>query len=908
MDSQQAIKVDGTDNQVITVGNDLVIANNYVQQKTDFFKPKLDPYKSPPFVSPENISELATTLYTQRMIILGGSPEVDKDELARHLAWYLSSRIEQEKKDGLEHVEIMEWHHNSDRQSLIIGIQEEKKPAIFILPQISPTDVAYDPARLQMEARKNGHFVILSTEQPYSAWKISGNGSAPVYWVELSPESLYSPAKLTDALIDQLLNALELLPESLSKVDFEPDTPLAGKITIGQAASQLKTPKNIAFFVELLCQKRRPLTEANVEEWLNVSHDSSRVFAQWFLSSLRPHEQTAALGLGLFEGLLDDQYFAALEEVTEAVWRGRDPHIIFPDYCDLENLGSFYNFVETQDGGFKINSKIPRQRKLLFDLVWKSYRRKLQVSLPVISRLAIQSISDWDKNPTLYGSNIRRNTLRDAIGESLSEVGLISPAAVEECLLQLASNQNFEVQVIAAKAMARWREFDRDKELFEMLQRWQTEARLINIVKAIIEGRDEKDRNSPEAQVRATVAVTTGQAALYDPPNQLSKELVKLFLDLADDANELVRDRFRGYTLPTILSQHLNQVSKDLREIVRYIDLIQAVGASLARAYRVVPEDVICLLDEWYEECEKNRPTQINQNEITHRDAMLATVILTYGQINYGEGNQQLKASEAFKRLLAMLEKERHNFIRTAIAIAITFQARYHFEMVEEQLKWLLPEVTPKEREDLVKILNDIYMEQRAKLEGGDDKMQLRNQTYPIWNDSSKRPLTKVEQALYRWLESDSNVAARQIATQAFIVFAIALDEPEREFRDKKKAEADRKKNSTSQGTPLSQIQFIRSTREITFVQRTAAFLATLNAVELRPLINDLVPEASLHFKSHRKATELVIEKWKESPSSTLSRAATRLRSAVGLVANASAIIVVLLAIGFLFLCILMNQ
>jgi hypothetical protein len=208
--TNQAVYVEGSNNQIIVVGNDFVPAKDYFQQKTDFFKPKLDQYKSPPFVSPENISELTSVLYSERILILGGSPEVDKDELARHIAWYLASCMEQDKNDGRDCVEIMEWYHNSDRQSLLIGIQEARKPTIFILPQVSPGDIGYDPFRLQTEARRNHHFVVISTEKVYSSWKISDDGVPPVYWIELSPNTLYSIAKLTDALIDQLISSRKI--------------------------------------------------------------------------------------------------------------------------------------------------------------------------------------------------------------------------------------------------------------------------------------------------------------------------------------------------------------------------------------------------------------------------------------------------------------------------------------------------------------------------------------------------------------------------------------------------------------------------------------------------------------------------------------------------------------------------
>jgi hypothetical protein len=894
--AQQAVHVEGSGNQVITVGNDLVL--NYVQQKTEFFRPSLDPYKSPPFVSPLRIGEIAYILYEKRILILGGSPEVDKDGLARHVAWYLSNRIEREKKDGLDCVEVMEWRHISDYQSLRIGLQEAQTPSIFILPQVSLADVGHDLLRLKLDAGKNHHFLVISTEKPASAWNASEGGPASGYWFELSPESLYNPAKLTNALIQDLLDAQEreALPESLSHVKLTPDTPLAGRITIQQVASQLRTPKNVDFFVELLCQEKQPLTEAMLETWLKTSRDSSRVFKQWFLSALKSHEQTAALGLALFEGMFDDQFFTALETVTREAWRGRDPQIHFPDYEDLENLTGFYELVNAEDGSSTIHSKNPGQRQLLFDLLWKGHRRRLLASLPVVVRLASNSVKSREVNLSLYGSYIRRSTLRETIAESLSHLGWISREAVEESLLQLAADRDFAVQAIPAKAMARWRESGLDSALFEMLHRWQTEARCTQIVRGVLEERNEKSDHRPEAYIRATIAITTGRAALYDPPNQLSGELVSLFRDLARDPDELVRDRFRGYTLPLIVSQHLNQVSKDLRDIIRHLDLIRAVGSSLARAYRVIPEDVINLLNAWYRECEKNRPAQASGKAVTHRDAILATIAMAYGHIDYSKGSRLLKADDALKRLLSMLETERQPLVRNAIVLALALQARDHFEAVEAQLRRLLPEVTPNERGEIVKILSDVYLQQRANLEGGDDLMRLDERTYPVWEEAAKRPLTQVEQALYGWLEMEGNTAARQVATEAFVKFALAFDQPERAFFWKKK-EAGRRKQSSQPGAVLSPGYLPNAIRQLSFVQRLAAYFATLKAAKLRPLINDLLPEAVLQFRDHPVATEFVIENWKSAPPDTLQKAARHLRTAIWLARNALVLGVVALGL-----------
>jgi len=860
---QQVVDVKGSQSQVVTVGRDLIMAKTYVQHKPDFFEPNLDQFKPPTFATPRNIQQLTDIVRNQRLLVLGGSPEIDKAALTRHTAWHLSELLKQESvADGA--VPVLEWYRSSaDPQNLTVSLQETDKPTIFLLPQIAPQDVDYDLFAIQKAAVGGKHYVLVSTDIPFASWKLD-ESARTLFWQDISPEEVYSSEDLANALIRRLIAAEVSLPPKFLPDDLLPDKPLVGKLTIRVAAERLKTLDNVALFVQLLCAERDAVSEARVRDLIDLAQDTRRMLRQWYHAVLDPREQLLALGLSFFEGFLDDQFFAALEAVVENAWRRRDASLRALDYCDLDNLRNFFSFVEAQDQTTRIESRFPEQRRALFQVAWDSHRRQILSALPVLTLLVRNSVSARAANSELYGTYGRRKQLRNAIGETLSDVGLISTNAVQDALLTLAADSETGVQAVAASAMARWRAYGHHDDLVDMLQAWQYETSVINAIQAIIEGREQEEGEKSEgalAYIRSTMALTLGYAARYDPPNQFSPELCTLLDDLAADQNRLVRDRLANYTLPMIVPLHLDQLTGTLHDLVRYVSLIPAIGASLANAYRQYPEQVLRIIEGWHAEAE-TIPGQSVTVEITQRDALLAAVAMTYGYIDYGTGAGRLTADEAFSRLESMLDEERDPFVRTAVIRAIGMQAKDRFEKVEPLLYRFMHVVTADERTEIVKVLTDMYLAQRASLEGGEETIEVHDRSYPVWVDSG-RPMTAVEQAMLRWIKNPSNPIAQQIATQAFVAFARAFDQEETRQVVELRGEHARAAEAAKREQEKALQPLVRGLRRGgVFVDQFIPWLVTLTAVQYRPVIHGLLPEVVDQAKRSKGTISFVLWKW----------------------------------------------
>lgn len=904
---QQSVEVSGSQSQVTVVGRDLIMAKTYVQHKPEFFEPNLDQFKPPAFVAPKNIQQLIDVVRNQHLLVLGGSPEVDKAAIARHIAWHLGDLLGQESAAADGTIPVLEWYRSSAAtQDLAVKLQKTEDPTIFILPQITPQDVNYDLFAIQKAAVGGKHFVVVSTDAPFASWK-QDESAKTLFWQDLFPETLYDSEYLANMLVQRLIGAEDSLPPGFLQGDLEPDKPLVGELSVRAAAEGLRTPDNIAVFVQLLCAEREPLSEVRVRELIDLAQDNKRTLRQWYHTVLNPREQLLALGLSLFDGLFDDQFFAALEAVVEDIWQRRDASLRALDYCDLDNLRNFFRFVEAQDQTTKIESRFPEQRRTLFEVAWNSHRRQILSALPVLTQLVQGSANLRSFNAELYGTYARRRQLRNVIGETLSDIGLISTRAAQDALLTLAADRETRVQSVAASALARWRAYERHEDLFETLRAWQHEISVINAINAVLEGREEEEEEKSEgaqAYIRATMALTLGYAAQYDPPNQLSPELCTLLEELTRDQSDLVRNRLINYTLPMVVPLHLDQLRDTLHDMVRYVDLITAVGASLARAYRRDPEKVLEIIEGWHEEAQTTTAQSVSPG-ITLQNALLATVAMTYGYIDYEESIGPLTADEAFERLQNMLDEEKAPFVRTAVVLAISLQAKEHFEKVEPLLYKFVHVVTENERIEIVRILTELYLEQRANLEGGEETIEVEGRRYPIWVNS-ERPMTVVEKAMVRWIKDPSNPIAQQIATQASVAFALALEQEEKRridaIRTERKRAAEVAKREKEQALqPIARGLH----RGGIFVDQLIPWLVTLNAAQYRPIIRGVLPEVVAQAKRNKDAVSLVLQKWGLIKSDRdLKSIASRLKSGLKLSDNMGLLIVLVLAFVVLGLCV----
>ncbi|WP_373530218.1 hypothetical protein [Nostoc sp.] len=711
-----------------------------VQQKPDFFEPSLERYKSSNFTSPKITSQLIARITKQRFLVLAGSSDVDKESLAKHT---VSCLIEELSFSRGEEIITKEWHRSSDPQSIDIELQNTEKTTVFILTQVTPQNVGYDLARIQRAAVLREHYVVISTDITFAAWRQPE--SIRKFWYELSRESV-----------------------------------------------------------------------ADCEELINTLSQEDAL-SNWYHQKLGSRERLLALGLSFFDGLFDDQFFAALEEIVENVWQRRDASLRALDYCDLENLHNFFNFTETKYQGTKIAIRFSKQRRTLFKVAWNSDRRQILSALPVMVDIVTKSVGGRLANPELYGSETKCREIRTAIAETISDIGSISESSIQTTLLQLSANKNTSVQSTAAYAMARWRDPDYglDQQLFNTLHTWLDliqARRIIEQVDAILKGRNEESNESSKAEdyIKVTVALTVSYAALYDPPlgmlgsEGLSEELYELLKKLANDNSNVVRDAFINNTLPRVLQIHLRQLSKWLHDTIQkqvsysssensIVKFNKAVARSLALAYTIKSEETREILEKWTEEGLQNLPEYIDISKITSRETLLATVARTYGEIESVEDINQLTPKDIFERLHAIIQREKHPFVREAILFAIGRQARLHFDAIEPQLQSLVGEVKENERGDIVKTLAEIYFEQRINLSGGDywsskKFLKIGSTSYPykyqIWTNE-QRPQTPIEEAMYDWIKNARNPVAQQIATRSLVSFANQLDKDEEQEKDR---------------------------------------------------------------------------------------------------------------------------
>jgi len=847
------------------------INQTVIQNEPKFVKVDIPDFSSGNFPTPNISPNYINTLAKKRLLILGGA-DIDKADLALYLAWILK-----EKTKGK--CPILEWQRSSDPQSIDVQLQKAEESTIFILTEVSPQNVGCALSKIQKVAASRKHFVLVTTDIPLASWNLSKD--IEDCWSEVSSDGLYS----SDVLLRVLFQELHKLEDSYIKnlLEAEPklQTIIAGNLTFIAVAEQLKTPNIIGRFVQRLEKEieNNPIEQEIIENIIDEVTDNQKALNQWYYYILNEREQLLALGLNFFDGLYDNQLFAALEKVVEQVWQKRNPSLRALDYCDLENLHNFFKIdINTEESIIK--SGVSKQRRMLFKVAWKSHRRQIIAALSAIAELVKDSVANRSFKSELYGNQARRELLRRVLGEAISDIGWISPAAVQDTLLQLAADKEIEVQNVAAYAMARWRkpEYKHEQKLFEILHKWHNDQLFISQIENLFNNRSEEESKKPQ-YIRATIALTVGYAALYDPRNELNSKLYDLLKKLSEDPNHIVRNRFCTHTLPMVVPLHFQQLRDMLREMTHHYDLIQAISFSLACAYRnydYAPK-VLHTLHSW-QQAQPQPGQKVGNTPQPPRENLLATVALAYGEIECDERVHPFTASQAFENLQKILKPEKHPLVRQAVIIAMGSQLRRNFEELKSKLLEVTTEITLKERDEVVNILTDIYLDQRRKLTGGDTEIEVENYYFRVWLDTTKRPQTAVENTILNWLKDDSKPLAQEIATQASISFAVALEQAEAELiKQIKDASntADEKIVSEVYSDPVIRARLARGF----YLDILVPWVVTIKKISYKLSIRNLLPEGLKHHQKSQESMDFVLVKWKQDRDKKISQTSDLLRS-----------------------------
>lgn len=852
---------------------------------------------------PERTPEFVTRARKQTILLLGG-PYEEKLEVARQVARFLAEQPPALKGGAPPtSLKVRERGQHSNLPGLLLAIQREKSPAVLILADLHPQNVDYDLRRVRKEAESLHHLVIMTTEDSRDSWEAALQDGLQESWVELNREGLYHPDSLASELVRLLAQAIKAnrLPKGAFEPAHQPRKSTIGGVGLEEIASRLGTPGSIAFFVDQLCglEQGSQVDPGIVEKLIAAAVDLKLQIERWF-AKMKPEERILAIGLNFFEGLRDDQCFAALEQWVKHIRSHRDPSQRAFDYVDVYNLKNYFGEFEDDSSAVRFASRSSRFRQGLFKTAWRGHRRQILGALPLLTRLVCESVEKDSNDWELYGSEEHRGQLRGAVCRTISELGRLSARAVERALVTLAGHQELEIQQVAALAMAMWRGGGTSAQLFEMLDRWLRSYGRQATAQGSSPHSENKTEDQPKVHVLETITLTVAWAAESDPPGQLKPELVELFKQLALEEHLLVRVRF-SQALRYVMSLHLVQLRDErlLHHLLRHgPDLDLVLGSSLASAYQRSPEQVKETLERLKAESAKPRP------DGPSRIALLSTVAYAYGSLDYKQGGP-LTLAQGFQWFQQVLAREENPALRNTVLTAAAFQAIRDFQQVAPHMQELMAEVRGEERAQILSILMAIYLKQRQEQQGG---TRIEERSLPVWLDVP-RPPTDIENALVTWSQSPETPEAQRIALQASIAFAQGVEEEEARFirKENQRREWARREDAARQAArePASEPQ--PGWYTLTFVP----WLATLFTGgglrrQHRRIVSGLLSEALTHNARRKGTLDFVLQKWEGHEELDIRAIVRNLRNAIewhpyaGWLAVSSGSLLLLFTLGFL--------
>jgi hypothetical protein len=340
---------------------------------------------------------------------------------------------------------------------------------------------------------------------------------------------------------------------------------------------------------------------------------------------------------------------------------------------------------------------------------------------------------------------------------------------------------------------------------------------------------------------------------------------------------------FVKYTLSQAMSLHFSQLKDYWKDMTTYPALQKILSGMLANTYEERPQDVRDALANWYKEC---------INDVisgSQRDALLETVIKTYGQIRF-EPDGLIKFSEVIKRANYLLKRNETARVRNAAIQAIGYLAEHHLEAVESDLEALMNDMSVRDRQDITRILSNIYMYQRRKQNGGDIAVKLGRVTYSAWY--TQRPPTKVEAMVSKWFKNGVSREAMATALDISIANAINLDQPEQnelrrleqELIESKMFLEERRREEVQQASgdvPVPE----RETKESAgwWENLIVPWLATLGADAYRQRISHLLPVMRKYQLEQPEALYFVLDGWVNSSDLDLAALGSLTYKALGI-------------------------
>lgn len=720
--------------------------NHFTQAVTSgFASVNTEAYNDNYYLSPMFTGALAEQAKDRKLVILAGGQGLDKGTFVRHLA----ARISEDVKD----TRVMEWIESESNDNLQKEIREADRKCIFILNNATPKHLSYDPNAIAQIVSQRGHILLVTTDLPQATWQLPEH-IRKIYWYDVPLTGLYSKEMLGAWFIQRIQQSRKVFGLS-PETEINNNTALAGKYSISVVASRFDTPAQVDFFISLLEAEEGPIDEERTSNALaTVTDTGNTLVTKWYLT-LSPSEKLIALGAAMLDGLLDDQFFAVMQKVVDDFWHHRELRLRSLDYCDIDFLLSFFKFEVYEDGRQVLTGKFQNQRAEIIQAAWNGHKRHILSAFNVLTSLAGSSgKAKHSGHQDIAGTISRGMKLRTTVADTISDIGIVSLQTAEPKLLELASSGEETIRRVTAKAIARWRAFRKDEQMFEVLDRW---------------------KSAGSGSIRSSVILTLRYAAEYDSPGCLDPRLMDILGQMTDD------DQVTGTMkelLPRLIKQHNTHIQEWIAKYFgtrkQYTGVLTKVMVEL---YAEQPHAVKQMVDHWLGICALDSSKDNRRKELTHRDTLHTLVLSIFREIPYSGDDDAISIDHVWSVLQASHDSEQRRSLRAFLFGTIAFIAGANPGKALQFLAPIFKAVGTDDRLLVIEGIGEAYLHQRERLTGGEYEVMIKERNIPVWH-SAPRPLTDIEKTMYQWLLGNDPFA-RELATLSFVRFARILDHEE---------------------------------------------------------------------------------------------------------------------------------
>ncbi len=724
------------------------------------------------YLPPNYFETLFRQTADKRIVFISGDNVLSKTDLARHLS---SKIIQQNPFKEFKIVELLQENEHSDARTSIFDIlnKEHCEQKVVLLTDLHPEKIDYNFDKLLDYAVDHSCVFIISVNHSLETWKKAGTLVGD-FWFNIPDGRHYSEEQLLDFFLLQLEKNPPVFMDDNSSTSST-NTLLSATLTVQSVIDRFNSLDQVNLFLKYYVGLPEFPSDRKVIELIEaLCNGHAQMVRSWFYQ-LTHRNKIIALSAALFDGLLIDQYFEALNNITaETFWETSDPSLKALDYFHLSFLDTFF-LIQTRGEQQYILSKTPLIKSILLELGKTEYRRHFKTAFQAFYTFMNNTYSRKSINWELYGTPSKRVLIRRSYTETLRDTGSLEFNLVENQLLELAASGNAYLQSICAKAMAQWRLSGNEELFFKTLKSWQEDTDIEERIKELFD-RNTRDTTTDNVNaidlIKTTAVLALGHASYYDQPNKLHEKIIEGMVHFAQETYSHVSKSIHQ-ALPQFIHHHSQQLQHTIFETLMPKDsLREPIVKGLLLAIQDYPEQVSGALQRWFDGCMEDASRLNRRQQPTQRDNRLIIILNVLEQADLSKNELFINEKVYTHFLIPLLQQEKRNEVLSHVLNLLAKIHSYNFELAARFSAKTIGVLTKNQRLFLVVQWGKIYSQQR--LETADKTYERDDTTYALWTDQQARPLTSIETVLYQWMESDSTM--RRFATLVFLEIAQSYD------------------------------------------------------------------------------------------------------------------------------------